>query len=199
VEVTIARLIPAGSPVAGVAGVPALLRQLYARANGAYVLDDALHVFPFEATNELTVFAWNEPARWRFEYGDLVPAEAFFFAEDVFGNQFCVLDGAIQTFDAETGATERIAADLDGWAEVILADPDGLTGSGTASEWRTRNGPIPRGRRLIPKMLFILGGDASLENLYAGDAVEAMRMRGDVARQIKDLPDGTAIELKVTE
>jgi hypothetical protein len=44
-----------------------------------------------------------------------------------------------------------------------------------------------------------LGGEFAVENLYAADALELMRFRGLLARQIRDLPDGAHVTLKVTE
>jgi hypothetical protein len=38
-----------------------------------------------------------------------------------------------------------------------------------------------------------------MENLYAVDAIEGMRFKADVARQIKDLPDGTRVQFRITE
>jgi hypothetical protein len=43
---------------------------------------------------------------------------------------------------------------------------------------------------------FVLGGEFVLDNMYMADAVEGMRFRADIARQIKDLPDGAEIKLK---
>ncbi len=38
-----------------------------------------------------------------------------------------------------------------------------------------------------------------MENLYALNAVEGMRVRADVAGQTRHLPDGTVVRLKVVD
>ena len=85
------------------------------------------------------------------------------------------------------------------WASVLLDDYETLTGYPVAHEWQRRNGPIPRGRRLLPKVPFALGGDFELDNLYAADAVDGMRVRGNLALQIRDLPDGAKVTYLVVE
>lgn len=52
--------------------------------------------------------------------------------------------------------------------------------------------------RLVPKTPFVLGGGYNLDNLYALEASESMRYRGSIATQLRDLPDGAAVQLRVT-
>lgn len=42
------------------------------------------------------------------------PMVAFFFAEDVFGGQFCIKDSKVYTFDPETGSLGYLADDIEG-------------------------------------------------------------------------------------
>jgi len=142
------------------------------------------------------VLRWNSPGLWRFEYQSLTDG-CFFFAEDVFGGQFCIADGEVHTFDPETAVKESIADSIEGWAAELLARYRVLTGHPLAREWQARNGAIPAFKRLVPKQPFVCGGEFEVENLYAADAVEAMRFRGHLASEIKDLPDGAAIRWKV--
>jgi hypothetical protein len=44
-----------------------------------------------------------------------------------------------------------------------------------------------------------MGGKFSVQNLYALASVKAMRMRGSIAIQIKDLPDGGKIRFKIVD
>lgn len=78
-----------------------------------------------------------------------------------------------------------------------MADYSFETGYETAHQWQQQNGPLPDGRRLLPKTPFIMGGKYEVENLFALDAVKGMRYRADIWKQIRDLPDGTPIQLKV--
>jgi hypothetical protein len=49
----------------------------------------------------------------------------------------------------------------------------------------------------MPKIPFVMGGEYNIENLWAGDAVQGMRFKGDMALQIRDVPDGGAVKLNI--
>lgn len=44
-----------------------------------------------------------------------------------------------------------------------------------------------------------LGGTYDISNIAKAPLVELIRLSGDIALQIKDLPDGTSVELKVVD
>lgn len=175
------------------------LFHLLEQKNGFYAFESALHIFPTRwSDDELTVEKWNEEKRWKNEYEGI--AEGYlFFAEDVFGNQFCLNDSYIGFFDAETGKVEKKAEQLEQWAKLILDDYRVQTGFPIAHEWQMQHGPLAQGMRLVPKVPFVTGGEYTLKNLYTIDATKGMRMRGNLARQIKQLPDGTKVIFKIVE
>jgi hypothetical protein len=174
------------------------LLKLLARKNGFYAFESSLHIFPTQSKpGEIGLEDWNSNL-WRNEYQGLADG-MLFFAEDVFGGQFCMKSGEIYTFDPETGHASHIAKDLEGWADVILADYEVLTGYPLAHEWQNLKGRLSPGERLVPKIPFVAGGEFSIENLYLLDSVKAMQSRANLAVQIKDVPDGQAIRLKVVE
>ncbi len=173
-----------------------LLRMLCQR-NGFYALESALHVFPTHSSqNEIGIFDWNESALWRSGYKGMADG-CLFFAEDVFGGQFCIKDSKVYTFDPETGLLEYLADDIESWVKMLLSDYEVLTGYPLAHQWQKQNGRLPAGKRLLPKVPFVLGGEFVLDNLYLADAVEGMRFRADIANQIKDLPAGAQIRLNI--
>lgn len=175
------------------------LEGLYRVRNGFFAFDRALRVFPAAPPDHLlSLNRWNELRLWRDAYGGLAD-NLLFFADDIFGVQFCVQEGAIFAFDPETAALEKLAEDLDGWIQVILSEVDYRTGRPFALDWQAANGTIEPTLRLVPKQLFMLGGEYTLDNFYALDAVEAMRFRGEIARQTQDLPDGAQVRLVITE
>jgi hypothetical protein len=174
-----------------------LLRLLRSK-NGFYAFESALHVIPAGGPSASTdLVEWNGGRLWRAEYGDLAE-NCLFFAEDVFGNQFCIEDGKMQLFDAETADREVVAEDLRGWAARILEEYETMTGYPLGHKWQSIYGSLESGRRLLPRIPFVAGGEYSVANLYAGDAVEGMRFRGNLARQIHSLPDGAKIQFKIT-
>jgi len=120
----------------------------------------------------------------------------FFFAEDAFGGQFAIRNNDIVSFDPESGEIELLAQSPEEWAAKILLNYAQLTGYPLAHSWQIINGPIPMGKRLLPKIPFILGGRYEDGNLYAVDAVKGMQYRGELWQQLRDLPDGAQVRLK---
>jgi hypothetical protein len=179
-------------------GMGAELDALLRRRNGFFAFESALHLFPFgRADGILDLETWNAASTWRNEYGGGMDG-CLVFAEDAFGFPFCIEAGAISSCDAETGVRTRMASSLEDWAGRLLVDWRVLTGHPVAHAWQTRFGPLEPGRRLAPRQPFVLGGDSRLDNLYAADQVELMRFRGSLATQIRDVPDGARVTLKVT-
>lgn len=64
-------------------------------------------------------------------------------------------------------------------------------------KWQATNGRVLEGQRLAPAIPFILGGEFSVDNLRAQQSVTAMRYRGSIAVQIRDLPDGGTVKLGI--
>ncbi len=60
-------------------------------------------------------------------------------------------------------------------------------------------GPLWEGRKYHLVIPGVLGGEYALSNIKTAPLVELVRLSGDIGRQIKDLPDGTEIELKVVD
>lgn len=137
----------------------------------------------------LSLELWNSRSLWRGLYGNLADGLVF-FAEDAFGGQFALASDHVVVFDPETGATKRIASSLEEWADAILADVGLHRGSFLARQWQEQHRPLRSGERLLPKTPFVLGGAFAVENLYPADAVDGMRLRGELATQLRDFPEG---------
>lgn len=175
------------------------LDALLLRRNGFYAFEAALHVFPSGQSSEvMTAETWNDRQTWRYAYQGLADG-LWFFAEDAFGYQFGLDQEEIVLFDPETGSREHIAQTIGEWADLIVRDYSRMTGHAVARPWQVEHGALMPSTRLQPKMPFVLQGTYELSNLFAGDSVEGMRARGNLAVQIRDLPDGAQVEYIVTE
>lgn len=167
--------------------------------NGFYAFESALHVLPDAATtSQLGVVEWNTDSLWKKEYQGMADGLVC-FAEDVFGMQFCLKNGAVSRFDPETGECEAMAPDLERWAGMILRDYEQWTGHRLAHDWQTANGSIPLGSRLVPITPFVLGGEFEVQNCRSVDAAKGMRYRASIAIQIRDLPDGATVKLRTID
>lgn len=176
---------------------PDLFRMMQHK-NGFFAFESALHVFPILSANTMSLEEWNASLLWRDGYRDAASG-LLFFAEDAFQDQFCLSADSIVRFKAETGETQLLAPSIEEWADVILRDYKLETGWALASQWQGRNGPLPPGKRLMPKIPFFLGGSYSLDNLWVGDSVEGMRSKADLAMQTRDIADGSTVRVIVTK
>lgn len=175
------------------------LGVLLSKKNGFFAFEAALRVFPLETvTSSYGLKDWNSENLWRKVYGNLTQG-LFFFAEDIFGGQFCLKNDGVYSFDPETAECKPIAKTIDEWAGVILRDYKILTGFPLAHLWQQTYGPLAPRERLVPKKFFVMGGEFSIENLVNVDGAKGLQIRGPIARQIHSLPDGTKIELEVTD
>lgn len=166
--------------------------------NGFYAFDKALHVFPLgDKNSEQELLYWNGPV-WKDTYKTNTD-HIFCFAENVFGEQFCISQNTINRFDPETTELEVIAKSIDEWAKNIIDDYDYLTGYSISNNWQQINGVIKPYNRLIPKIPFVLGGDFKIQNLYSANALKGMHSRANIANQIHDLPDGSKIKFDIIE
>lgn len=177
-----------------------LLDDLYSVRNGCFAFAGALHILPLRTMgNEIGAIDWNLSTCWREEYGVLIDQRAFFFAEDVFGNQFGLLDNCFVFMDAETGALKHMGCSLDEWADKVMENWRSWTGFDLAHQWQERFGPIVDGNRLMPKIPFVLGGPMDLDNLASCSSIAIMRLRGHIAIQVRDVPEGGTIRINFIE
>jgi hypothetical protein len=178
-------------------GLEQELGSLLGDKNGFFSYESALVVRPLDYESQpLGILQWNNSSVWRAEYKvDL--GESVFFAEDVFGVQFCIRDNFVQSFDPETGRFTKTADTLESWARWILEDHKVRTGWPLAHQWQTLHGALLPGTRLLPKVPFVCGGQFSTENLYALKDVHGMCFRASIANQLVGVPDGAKIVLKI--
>ncbi|MBP2336521.1 hypothetical protein JOF41_002699 [Saccharothrix coeruleofusca] len=194
---------PLGRPTQVDFGVPdgplAELARLLSHLNGFTAFGSAVQVY--RAGDEglgPELLSWNTGELWKDTFGGL--ADDFFcFGQDVLGTQFAVLDGRVVLFDPETADAEDIGRSLDDWAAWLLSDPLVNATAGLVVEWERERGPLQPHERLVPLKFLALGGEVALDNLVARDAAQAMRIRGPVAQQLHDLPDGAVVSLDVDE
>jgi hypothetical protein len=173
------------------------LYRMLSEKNGFYAFESALRVFPIcQHREHMNLQRWNETATWKSAFGNVLDS-CVCFAEDTVGDQFAILDDKVVGVNAESGEIHELASTLEEWACRVLTEYEVLTAYPLAHEWQARGRLLLEGERLVPKKAFIFGGDYSVDNLYALEAAAAMRMRGDLYRQIRDLPDGAKVTISV--
>ncbi len=59
--------------------------------------------------------------------------------------------------------------------------------------------PLEEGRKYYLVIPNVLGGEYGISNIKTAPLVEIIQLSGDIRRQIKDLPDGAQVKLKVID
>jgi hypothetical protein len=173
------------------------LCALLSDKNGFFLFESALLIRPLR--NEqcpIGILEWNDPKLWKTDYR-IELSKCVFFAEDIFGVQFCVKDNIIQSFDPETGRFKNIGTTLGSWAQWIFEKHKSRTGWPLAHQWQVKYGKLSAGFRLLPKVPFVCGGQFSIDNLYSLNDVEGMRFRASIANQLVNIPDGAKVVIKI--
>ena len=60
-------------------------------------------------------------------------------------------------------------------------------------------GSLPNGRKYYLVIPGVLGGAYDASNIKTLPLIELIRLSGDIAKQIADIPDGAKVEFKVTD
>jgi hypothetical protein len=188
---------PVGDAVSHLGDIGASLCEVLAQKNGFFCFESALRLFPsFTVEPSWGISEWNSPSLWKADYQGIAD-NIFCFAEEILGRQFVVHDEKIAVFEPETGELEIIASSLEEWASKMLLDYRQMAGHPFAHEWQSIHGPLHSRHRLMAKRPFVLGGAYSIENFAALDSVQIMKCLGNLASQLRDLPDGTKVEFKI--
>lgn len=85
---------------------------------------------------------------------------------------------------------------------ALWANPDfvrGLEMARLVQEAKHRLGPIPTGSCYCLKMPSVLGGKYDVDNLGTVDHSHLIAFSGYLAEQIKDMPDGSQVILKIVD
>lgn len=165
--------------------------------NGFVAFESALYVRSLATVaGSYSLLEWNRKDLWRSRFkADL--GDALFFAEDLFGNQFCLKSGSVNSFDPETSEFKEVAKSIQEWCAMILTKGDFWTGFSLGHEWQVKNGQLRLGVRLLPKVPFVGGGLFSVDNLIATPELRAMHFRAEIANQILSAPDGAKIRFEI--
>ena len=170
------------------------LQALLAARDGFLAFDGALFVLPASPGEGALSVARLNGGAWRDAYWHKC-AGLCFFAADALGDLFAFRDNAVVRFASETGMTEPMAATLEDWAGLVLADPAGQAGWPFVRMWRSANGDLRPGWRLTGRNPFVLGGDFDLANLRTADLIDILAFRAPLATQIRELPEGAQIRM----
>lgn len=146
------------------------------------------------------VRTWNEVSQWKTMWRPFLPAGAFAFGEDVFGNQLMIVDGleTVQLLDHETAEFSDLYCEPDVLLRTVLQD---------GIDWIDQygDGSLSIARLFLPVSLsthlhwvtpLMLGGDVSRENISIVDRESHLVGHAKLWSQLRDLPPGSAVDLR---
>jgi hypothetical protein len=119
------------------------------------------------------------------------------FAEDALGDQFVIRQGTVWKVSGETGeivSLERTLAEFDA---AVRADPDGFLELGPLHQFRSEGGKLEPGQLLSVSPPFVFRESAAGISLRAIPGDERRRFLSQLAREIRDVPDGASVRFRV--
>lgn len=177
--------------------LPATYRDLLMRANGYVAYHGGLHVrgaCRAPAWHSLRA-AWDGPRAVHRLFRAVSPGDVP-FAEDALGDQFLVRGGVVHRLRAETGDVESLDVDLAGFDDAVQADPVGYLGLEPLERFRSEGGSLAPGQLLSAYPPFCVAEAAAGVSLGAVSTADRLGFLADFAAQLRDLPEGAAIELR---
>jgi hypothetical protein len=167
--------------------------------NGLTAFEGGLRIFGTKPSLLPALQDWNRQESWRSEYRELIENSLVFFAEDVFGNQFAFEGDRVVYFDVENGRATPFANSFSEWLSIILEDPADTLQLMLYKNWLKKGERLEPSEHLCPTYPFIVKAEPPLHELHRVNSIEDMRYKGRFALQIKDVPDGAKIKIKVTD
>ncbi len=121
------------------------------------------------------------------------------FAEEACGDQFLLRDGRVLRLYAETGELADLNVDLAGFLQAVSQNAQAVLGLEPILAFYEKGEKLEPGQLLSVLPPFCMEEAQNGVSLRAIDALERRRFLADLAEQLRDLPDGAHIELRVVE
>ena len=137
-------------------------------------------------------------AEWRWKLGGSSKVIALSRSGDAFVLQ---PDGSVSWLDTGAGEVSPVAPSREEFGRM-LESPSNATRlllAPVVEEFVRLHGPFPAGTCLGFTQLPTLGGAYTVDNRYRLSAVEHFAVTGDLHRQLRDLPDGAKVRLRVVD
>jgi hypothetical protein len=143
------------------------------------------------------LYAPSETHAWLSFYDNLIEKPLAFFAEDAFGVQFALIDGNVAIFQPETAELETVRMTQTEFYQAILDDPEGTISWSLYQAAVHLLGKPSSDQHFAFKVELAMGGQPAVENVVIADSAEHFKVMASIAKQIKNVPIGTAMHLGV--
>jgi hypothetical protein len=167
------------------------------QTNGGYIFQSSLHFYGV-LPNEIESDIFYNTFLFQKYYKDALEINVV-FGEDIFGNQFAFLkNNQIVFINIETAEAYETFDDFNSFSNTLFTDIDYYSGFSIVKEWENTKGKISIGERLCPIKPIVIGGTFSIDNFFSLKKEKLFDYSSYIAKQIKDTPDGTFVELKTS-
>jgi hypothetical protein len=173
--------------------LPPELFRILSQVNGFILHEGALHVRGASSDPEwhsLRV-AWQGPKSFAALYPDVRKTDIP-FAQDMVGDQFLLRDGAVVRLAAETGEIEPMCDSLQKFFDGVRNDIETFLNAGLTHK-------LKPGELLYAFPPFCFNNEGEKISLSPISAWGLISAHADLARQIRDVPDGEKIKIKVAK
>jgi len=178
--------------------LPSGLRAALAARNGCVAYRGALHV-----RGACLAPAWHslrdviEGPRSLTALYPRVPPRSIPFAEDAFGDQFLLIDERVWHLTAETEELAEMAPSVEQFFDDVLADVAGVLGYEPNRAVRLVGGELEAGKLISVYPPFVTDAGDAGRSFRPVEALEVRVALAAFAAQIRDLPDGATVQIKV--
>jgi len=173
--------------------LPKDLLRILSDNNGFVLYEGALHVRGVCLMPEWHSLraAWRGSKAFHLLYEAVRPSDVP-FAQDQVGDQFLIRDGLVLRLLAETGEIDCLADSLDDFFTKVNDDIVGFLNVGLSHKMQP-------GELLHACPPFCLQKSGACTSLRPVSASDVISFHADLARQIRDVPDGGTVEFKLTD
>lgn len=171
---------------------PGLVRVL-SDTNGFILHEGAIHVRGASRTPEWHSLraAWQGSSAFHTLY-ESVQATDIPFAQDLVGDQLLLRGGRVVRLFAETGEVQALVSSLEDFFTRLSEDIEGFLNVGLGH-------PMQPGQLLLAFPPFVFQESGAGSSLKPVRAEEVILCHANLARQIRDIPDGGQVEVKVSD
>jgi hypothetical protein len=172
-------------------------RQLLESANGYVAFHGGLHVRGACLAPEWHSLrsAWFGEDAISHLFTEVEPTDVP-FAQDALGDQFVLRDGFVWALSAETGLLSPKNMTLLEFDAAVREDPDEFLQLGPLQEFRAAGGVLAPGQLLSAVPPFVFRESADGVSYRAISAKDRLHFLADLAKEIRNLPDGAKLTFK---
>lgn len=179
--------------------LPPELAALLLRTNGLVAFGGGLHIRgacrepPWHSLRA----AWLGSECFALRYPAIQPTDIP-FAEDALGDQFLLRDAVVHRLAAETGDVESLGVGLTEFLENAQRAPVECLGLEPLVAFEQSGGRLEPGQLLSVYPPYVAAHEGE-RSMRAIPAIDRLGFLASLAKQIRDLPDGAQLQIKVIE